>query len=354
MGCEGAARHRQTVPIEDLEIDWGVQPRYGPPDPADVAAYAADMGAGDEFPPVVAFATDDGRLLLADGRNRRDAAEARGESTIDCLVIEGTREEAIEYAAGCNTRHGKKRSREDLEKAIENLFTIPKYAEISDREIGALARCHHQIVGSVRRRLTEAGSLAPAGKTKGKDGKLRKQPKPAVRVNGRKAEAATHDVERLVSGLELPEGATVEIVTHGGARGGPAAAVEDAEPFDPEQTELGQLLPSQIAKDGKPEYGPSMKLYVADAKAYMDPVIWGWLQSADGKVREAVARHCSRARKGNHNHLPPFLLRLEMLLRVRDVGQWRLCEEKNGGCGGAGQLPGSGTCPKCKGDGYRT
>ena len=343
------------VRIEDLEVDWGVQPRNGPPDPETVEAYARDMDAGERFPPPVVFRTEDGRMLLVEGRHRTRGAARNGRDTIECVIVDGTREEAIEYAAACNTRHGKPRSREDLEKAIENLFALPKYAHMSDREIALLARCHHNVVGSVRRRLVEAGVLEPSDRVKCKDGRtMTRAKKPAVKVNGKRAEKAPLDVERLISGLEnLPEGATVEVVTHDGPKLAPATVVEEAEPFDPEQTDLGQLLPSQVGKDGKFEHGPSMKAYIADAKAYMDPVIWNWFQAADGKVREAVARHCSRARKENHKNLPPFLMRLEMLLRTRDVEQWKLCEEKNGGCGGAGQLPGSGTCRKCNGWGYK-
>lgn len=358
MVCaEPAADRAERIRVGDLVIDWGVQPRNGPPDPETVEAYARDLAAGDKLPPAVVFRVG-GENLLVDGRNRRDAHVACGEEWIDCVVREGTREEAIVFAAACNTRHGRTRSREDLEKALENLFSIPEFAARSDREVASVARCHWNVVGAVRRRLVESGVLAPSEKSLGKDGRLQvreKKAKPKVKVDGKEVAETPPDVERILSGKNLPEGAVVEVVTHRRteeAEPERAPVIESPEPFDPEQTDLGQLLPSQPGKNGELQYGPSMRAYAADSRAYMDPVLYEWLHP-DDRVREAAARHISRARKACNNDLPPFLLRLEMLLKVRDVASWKLCEEKNGGCGGAGQLPGSGTCSKCRGWGYR-
>jgi hypothetical protein len=71
---------------------------------ADWAAYLDSERVGhyvqnlEGLPPVVVFDTEDG-LLLTDGYHRVAAAQRRGAETIDAEVRDGSREDALRYAA---------------------------------------------------------------------------------------------------------------------------------------------------------------------------------------------------------------------------------------------------------------
>jgi hypothetical protein len=60
----------------------------------------------DELPPVVVFETEDG-LLPADGYHRVAAARRRGAETVEADVRQGSRQDALRYAAAVGAvQHG--------------------------------------------------------------------------------------------------------------------------------------------------------------------------------------------------------------------------------------------------------
>jgi ParB-like chromosome segregation protein Spo0J len=78
-------------PLVDPEahLDWG-----------QVTRYESEL---EQAPPVVVFETEEG-LLLADGYHRVAAARRRGLATIKAEVRQGTRRDALRYAAEAGAR----------------------------------------------------------------------------------------------------------------------------------------------------------------------------------------------------------------------------------------------------------
>ena len=76
--------------------------------PAVVEQYKEAMLAGDTFPPVHIIRDGD-TLWLADGFHRVSAAILAGRAEIDAVIVDGTKQAAVEYAAGANVAHGFRR-----------------------------------------------------------------------------------------------------------------------------------------------------------------------------------------------------------------------------------------------------
>lgn len=82
-----------------------------------VAEYADAMREGATFPPVRVF-REDGKLWLADGFHRVEAATRAGITRIDAEVTDGAFIDALRFALSCNTKHGKRVTNEDKQNAM--------------------------------------------------------------------------------------------------------------------------------------------------------------------------------------------------------------------------------------------
>jgi ParB-like nuclease domain len=60
----------------------------------------------DELPPITVFRLEDQTLLLVDGYHRVAAAQEAGRATVDAEIREGTRAEAVRFAAEVAVREG--------------------------------------------------------------------------------------------------------------------------------------------------------------------------------------------------------------------------------------------------------
>jgi hypothetical protein len=63
-----------------------------------------------------------GKLWVGDGFHRLEAYQQAGRDKIRALVREGTERDAMIHAAGANTRHGLRRSRENIRRCIRLLL----------------------------------------------------------------------------------------------------------------------------------------------------------------------------------------------------------------------------------------
>ncbi len=99
-----------------------------------------------DLPPVVVFETD-GELLLADGFHRVMAAQRLGIPEIEAEIKKGSRDEAMEYAAFANTKHGEPLRIEERREAIRRLRLLrPDWAY---GQIAKLMGCSEATVGDV-------------------------------------------------------------------------------------------------------------------------------------------------------------------------------------------------------------
>jgi hypothetical protein len=94
-------RIAELTTVSPRHLDWTLVERYGE--------------ILDQLPPIVVFDTSDG-LLVADGYHRIQAAKRRGDQMIDAAVTQGSRQDALEYAARINAI-----SREELLAHIRRL-----------------------------------------------------------------------------------------------------------------------------------------------------------------------------------------------------------------------------------------
>jgi ParB-like chromosome segregation protein Spo0J len=60
----------------------------------------------EELPPITVFRLEDQTLLLVDGYHRVAAAQEAGRATVDAEIREGTRAEAVRFAAEVAVREG--------------------------------------------------------------------------------------------------------------------------------------------------------------------------------------------------------------------------------------------------------
>ena len=119
--------------LEQIRTDGGTQPR-AQMDRTVVAEYAADMGNGATFPPVVVF-YDGSEYWLADGFHRVEAAKSLGLVEIAADVRQGTLEDAKWYSYSANKLHGLRRSNEDKRRAVEAALAHPYASRHSGEEI---------------------------------------------------------------------------------------------------------------------------------------------------------------------------------------------------------------------------
>lgn len=152
------------IDIADITIDAELQVR-AEMSQAHIDSLAEDYANGEELPPVVCF-DDDGIIRLAGGFHRVTACEQAGLTAILADIREGTKEDAIEYAASSNDTHGLRRSNADKRRAVIMLLSNPKWAKESDREIGRICKVDHKTVGKIRSEVWGIPHLPPARTTK--------------------------------------------------------------------------------------------------------------------------------------------------------------------------------------------
>jgi ParB-like chromosome segregation protein Spo0J len=150
-----------------------------------VAEYAADIEAGDQFPPVIVF-FDSTHFYLADGYHRYYGHKRAGKVSIQCEVINGTIRDAIYYSTAVNAKHGMRRSYADRRKAVMTLLDDFEWSLKSNTEIAKHVGVSVSFVSNLR---NSSGKMpdkvqytTPSGETKtkvkasGRPAKVKEEP----------------------------------------------------------------------------------------------------------------------------------------------------------------------------------
>jgi hypothetical protein len=150
---------KQMIAIKNIVFDPALQPRENVDNAwsNDLSRFAKE---GSAFPPIRVFQLNDGTLLAAEGWHRRDATVSIGAVDMLCEVVNGTREDAIVWAAGSNKSNGvRPMGPKDITKAVEMLFEIEKYRSASALSISVIVGCTSAKVSGIRNRMISEGQL---------------------------------------------------------------------------------------------------------------------------------------------------------------------------------------------------
>ena len=153
----------------DIVVDRTLNPRLE----IDAETVEHYMEVFDQLPPIEAFDTGRGRLLV-DGWHRHAAGKALRRERIPVRVRTGSYREAIEYPALANLHHGRALTRTERSIVAERLLLL--HPEHSDRSIASRVGCHQTTVGTIRRRLEAEGRLSKLDSRTGGDGVTRGLP----------------------------------------------------------------------------------------------------------------------------------------------------------------------------------
>ena len=134
------------VVIAEIDLDTGIQCRASI-DTGTVDEYADAMTASATFPPVDLFGAA-GRYWIGDGWHRVLGAKKIGALTIDAIVRDGTRADALRFALGANAAHGQRRTNADKRRCVE--IAVREFPALSSRAVAELCSVGHQLVLSVR------------------------------------------------------------------------------------------------------------------------------------------------------------------------------------------------------------
>lgn len=170
-----------------------------------VSEYAENMKAGDEFPPVLVYFCGV-HYYLTDGYHRYHAHKRAEKVSILCEIVNGTRRDAILYAAGANSKHGMRRTHADKRKAVMMLLDDLEWSDWSNSEIARRCGVSPTFVANLRdsggpaevKYKTAGGNVATKTKAPGrapKEPELKepaKQPEPKMEEYDARDELIEH------------------------------------------------------------------------------------------------------------------------------------------------------------------
>jgi hypothetical protein len=143
---------RKLIALAKIQRDRSTQGRVKM-DADRVEDLAVVLENGGEFKDDVEVYDDGWVYWLADGFHPCDAYEKVEREKVWALVREGTHWHAMIHASGANSDHGLPRSREDVQKSIQNLLEDATAGKWSGHTISKIVRCDNKTVEAVREKL---------------------------------------------------------------------------------------------------------------------------------------------------------------------------------------------------------
>ena len=157
--------------VRQIKIDGGTQMRAAL-DQATVIEYQELLDANPgqwPFPPIVVF-YDGETHWLGDGFHRVAAASTR-RTVIPADLRDGTRRDAILYAAGANANHGLRRTGADKRRAVEVLLRDEEWGQWSNTEIARRCQVSEGTVRTLRGLLERTSQITKSITRKAADGR---------------------------------------------------------------------------------------------------------------------------------------------------------------------------------------
>ncbi|HVA49417.1 MAG TPA: ParB N-terminal domain-containing protein [Pirellulales bacterium] len=188
-----------SLEVAKIRTDGGTQVREQI-DGLLVEEYAERMHSEDVFPPIVVF-FDGQDYWLADGFHRFQAHSQLRHPTVECRLLQGTRRDAVLFALKANNAHGLRRTSADKRHAVKLVLADEEWSKRSDRWIADVCGVGRDLVGEIRRELSDSDSSPKEGDLRvGQDGKLRQAGRTAREADpptGDRVEVALRAAERF-------------------------------------------------------------------------------------------------------------------------------------------------------------
>jgi phage N-6-adenine-methyltransferase len=192
----------RPVALDLIRRDGETQPRQYI-DADTVREYADAMTDGAEFPPIVVYKDVGGSYWLADGFHRYYAALEIGLHDLMAEVRLGELDAARWFSYTANGKHGLRRSRADLQRAIDRALLHPTGAGMSNSAIARHIGCSDNTVRARREQLEFTSQIAKSAERTGADGRtinVANIGKKAEPVNGTGEIAAEMGAQLVASG----------------------------------------------------------------------------------------------------------------------------------------------------------
>jgi len=160
----------QEIPLDQIRTDGGTQPRAAI-HLETCREYTEAMQSGEPFPAVEVY-FDGVHYWLADGFHRLFAhREVRPGEPIECVVYQGTLEDAQWHSYGVNKAHGLRRTNRDKERAVRAALSHPKGAALSDQQIAEHVGVDPKTVSRHRQDLESTMEIPESTIRTGRDGR---------------------------------------------------------------------------------------------------------------------------------------------------------------------------------------
>ncbi|MBI4905144.1 MAG: ParB/RepB/Spo0J family partition protein [Acidobacteria bacterium] len=251
-------KHGETLPVANIRLDGGTQPRAAL-DPDAINDYAKAMSNGAKFPPVTVF-YDGERYWLADGFHRVKAAEAAGLKSLECDIRQGTLEDARWYSFSANKSNGLRRTTQDKQRAVKAALLHANGAAASDRQIARHVGVDQKTVTNWRQQLEASEEI----------------PQIAARTANRKGKTYTQDTSTIGQSNRKRRRAP---------RRTPGAA---AEPVEHKDESADPAAPARSARSQRVDRLARLTLTFVEATKHFAHLI-GWLGETAGEFDEAEA-----------------------------------------------------------------
>ncbi len=174
-GALGQMIYRQprTLMTGQIVVETKLQVRVEGLDEERVENYAQLLRDGQILPAIKVFQIE-GKFYVVDGFHRLEAHRRAGLDTIECLIEQGTFEQAFDLAAEENLRHGLGLS-DDSKKHLLEHYSQPgrKWHTASTRVIAAELQVGHSTISRWKAQLYQMGQLMTNDKVVGADGRTR-------------------------------------------------------------------------------------------------------------------------------------------------------------------------------------
>lgn len=137
--------------------------------------YEEGYRAGSVFPPLDVFDFGDDKMVIVDGEHRFMGAILAEVKKHECVVHEGSKQDAIKFALQCNTAHGLRRTNEDKRHAV--VLALSEFDKFSDGVLADMCAVSHTFVAIIRKEVQPATvASSVSAKRIGRDGSARKVP----------------------------------------------------------------------------------------------------------------------------------------------------------------------------------